>query len=348
MADTNKKSLSYKLQKNPVLLVFIIVALAVALFGVVNITAAIKEKMDLKTETTTLPETTTQAAVSETVQPEPVKKVNLYSKNIVSYKLEKTENNVSVIAEFADKQSLLTTHNADDANNADSIPVFCFYASDGTQLNCPGELKLNTNNNTAVYTLSVINDFANAVALTDEITVTYDNILDLPFDICLQSKSSGDLGSTIMGTHTKNDGAIQPDCNLDLINKAQGVKKAELTKTDEFIWLDIYFDDVNAYTQLNNDFITNFVSFGFDCNGVKVKRDFIVTEYDSLNMVRCKFDTYSMVTVCDEVNDSDLTVNDVFSDYAVSVWTSDYDKEQALFSINGAASYATETESTEN
>lgn len=334
MADKNKKTLSYKLQKNPILLVFLIVALAVALFGVVNITAAIKEKADAKAETTTLQETTTEAAVPETTESEALNDVKLYSHNVVSCELDKTEQSVSVVAQFNDKQGLLTTHKASDANNAEYIPVFCFYISDGTQLKCPGELKLNTNNNTAVYTLSEINDFANAVALTDEITVTYDNILDLPFDISLQSKSNGEMGETLLGAHTKSGGTLHPNYSVDLINKAQGVKKAELTKTDEFIWLDIYFDDVNAYTQLNNDFITNFVSFGFDCNGVKVKRDFIVTEYDSLNMVRCKFDTYSMVTVCDEVNDSDLTVNEVFTDYAVSVWTSDYDKEQALFSIN--------------
>ncbi len=341
MADTNKKSLSYKFQKNPILLVFGIIAIAVALFVVVNVTSAIKEKMDSNETTQSTELTTVDTSVSETEAVATLKNVTLYNKNIVSYTVEKTENSVSLVVKYKDSQSLLKTHKASDVNTQDYIPVFCFYNAEGAQFSCPGELKLSSD--TAIYTLSVINDFANAIALTDNKTVTYDNILDLPFNICLQSKSSGDMVETLMGTHSVKCDNSKLDYSVELVNVAQGVKKAELTKTDEFIWLDIYFDDVNAYTELNNDFITNFVRFGVNFNGVTYKRDFIVTEYDNLNMIRCKFDSYFMDGLATEMGKSDLTVGEMFGTCPITVWTSDYETETILFGMNGFVSLPSET-----
>ena len=341
MADTNKKSLSYKLQKNPILLVFGIIAIAVALFVIVNVTSAIKEKADAKSTTEATVITTTETTVPETEAVAQLKNVTLYNKNIVSYTVENDEISVSLKVKYKDKESLLKTHNASNVNEADYIPVFCFYNAEGTQFSCPGELKLDSTSNTAVYTLSVLSDFANAIALTDEVTVTYENALDLPFNVCVQSKSSGNVVETLMGTHSKK--CDNSEYKVNVLNVAKGVKKAELTKADEFIWLDIYFDDVNAYTELNNDFITNFVRFGVNYNGGTYKRDFIVTEYDSLNMIRCKFDSYSMESLAKEMGNSDLSVADIFGNYPVSVWTSDYDVETTLFSINGVASIPTQT-----
>ncbi len=343
MADTNKKSLSYKLQKNPILLVFGIIAIAVALFIIINVTSGIKEKINSNKETEITEITTLATTIPETEAVEQLQNVTLYNKNIVSYTIDKTEVSVSLNVKYKDIDSLLKTHNASDINNQDYIPVFCFYNGDGTQFSCPGELKLDSKSNAAIYTLNVINDFANAIALTDEVTVTYESVLDLPFNICLQSKSSGEMIETLMGTHSKKCDDSEFDYRVNLVNAAQGVKKAELTKTDEFMWLDIYFDDVNAYTQLNNDFITNFVRFGVSYNGVTYKRDFIVTEYDSLNMIRCKFDSYSMEGLAKEMGKSDLSVEDVFTDYPVSVWTSDYDVETVLFGMNGFVSVPSET-----
>ncbi len=342
MADTNKKSLSYKLQKNPILLVFGIIAVAVALFIIVNVTSAIKEKADAKATTETTVTTSVDTTVPETEKAEDLKGVTIYDKNIAFYSVEKTEHNVSVNVKYNSKDSLLKTHNTKDANNSDYIPVFCFYNAEGTMFKCPGELKLESESNTAVYTLSVIDDFANAIALTDEITVTYDNILDLPFDICLQSKTSGALGATLLSTHTKINGTLYPNYSVNLLGAVEGVKKAELTKTDEVIWLDIYFDDFNSYTELNNNFSTNFVRFGVNYNGATYTRDFIVTEYDSLNMVRCKFDSYFMEGLAKEMGNTDLSVADIFGGYPLSVWTSDYDVETTLFSINGVVSVQTE------
>ena len=75
--------------------------------------------------------------------------------------------------------------------------------------------------------------------------------------------------------------------------------------------------------------------FGFEKDGVTYKRDFITTEYDNLNMVRCKFDSYSLEGLADEMGVSEITVDELFSNYVVYVWTSDYDTDTDLFSING-------------
>ena len=338
MAEPNKKSLSYKLQKNPILLVFGIIAIAVALFVIVNVTSAIKEKIDSKAETESQVITTVEETEPETEAVAQLKDVKLYNSNIVSYTVEADELSVSLMVEYADKSSLLSVHKANDLNSSDYIPVFCFYNDEGVRFNCPAELNLDAKNNTAAYKLSEINDFANAIALTDEITVTYGNILDLPFELCLQSKSTGDIGAAIIGTYEREKGSSTENYSVNLISPAEGIKKAELAKTDEFVWLDIYYDDFNSYTQLNNNFTTNFVRFGVNYNGASYTGDFIVTEYDSLNMVRCKFDSYSMEGLAKEMGNSSLTVADIFGDCYVSVWTSDYDVETSLFSINGVAS----------
>ena len=339
MAETNKKSLGYKIQKNPALLVFIIIVFAVVIFAVANITSAIQEKSKENKETTTeiitekQEETdTTSAEVGAVSKDYNIKK---YSNDIKSVKPEKDENSVSLKVEYKDKASLLKNHDAQDVNNVQSVPVFCFYLKDGTQVKCPGELRLLGDSNIAVYTLSVINDYANVVALTDEITVNYDNVLDNGFNVYVQNKTDG-TGKTLLGTYGKTveDMSLTVTEKANVSNITQGIKTVEITKNDEFIWVDIYYNDITSYTELNNDFITNFVCFGFEKGGVKFKRDFITTEYDSLNMVRCKFDSYSLKGLADEMGAGDITVNDLFTDYVISVWTSDYDKDTNLFTIN--------------
>ncbi len=339
MAETNKKSLGYKIQKNPALLVFIIIVFAVVIFAVANITSAIQEKSKENKETTTEVITekqdetdTTSAEVNEVSKNLDIKK---YSTDIKSVTAEKDENGVSLKVEYKDKASLLKNHYAQDANNAQAVPVFCFYLKDGTQVKCPGELRLFEDSNSAVYSLSVIGDYANAVAITDEVTVNYDNVLNGSFNVYLQNKTDG-TGKTVLGTYKKTveDLSLAVAEKINVSNITQGIKTVEVTKTDEFIWVDIYYNDITSYTELNNDFITNFVCFGLEKDGVSFKRDFITTEYDSLNMVRCKFDSYSLKGLADEMGAGDITVSDLFTDYVISVWTSDYDKDTNLFTIN--------------
>ena len=342
MADSNKKSLSYKLQKNPLLVVLGIVAIALALFIVVKVSSVIKEHNDNKQETEIITTTNVESTDSETEAVEQLKNVIIYNKDIESYTVEKTEDAVSLVVKFSSKKRLLTAHNTADANNSDYIPLFCFYGADGTLFKCPGELKLDTKKETATYTLSQFNDFAIAFALTDDKTVTVDNILDIPFNICVQSKSTGEMGATLLGTYVNENGTLYANHSVDLVNPVKGIKKVELTKNDEFMWLDIYYDDFAAYSKLNNDFINSNVSFILDYNGTTYKRDFITTEYDSLNMVRCKYDSYAMPELCDSIGNSSLTVNDIFSQYNVTVQSATSDVEQTLFSMNGVVAIPTE------
>jgi hypothetical protein len=340
MSDTNKKSLSYKLQKNPFLLVFIIVVFAIIIFAIANISSAIQKNNKTESETTTVTSAETQEE-TETTETEvdassTLSNLKKYSTDIENITVEKEEKRVAVKVEYKDKASLLKTHEATDINSAQVVPVFCFYLKNGEMLKCPGELRLLEDGKTAVYYLTVIDDYANAVALTDEVTVDYNNILDNKFNLYLQNKTNN-TGKTIFGTYGELvEGDLSGiETNNGVSNVAQGIKNVEITKTSQFIWVDIYYNDVNSYTELNNDFITNFVRFGFENNGVTYKRDFITTEYDNLNMVRCKFDSYSLKGLADEMGVGEITVDQLFSNYSIYVWTSDYDTDTDLFSING-------------
>ena len=51
-------------------------------------------------------------------------------------------------------------------------------------------------------------------------------------------------------------------------------------------------------------------------------------------MIRCKFDTYSLKQLADEIGDKSITISSLFSDYQINFWTSDYDTETALFTMN--------------
>ncbi len=335
MAEQNKKSLSYKIQKNPFLFVLLIIVMAVALFGIVNLVPVIQENLKSSdSETTTVVEETVGATQEDKTIP--VNNVKNYLNAITSVKAEKTDSGVAVTVEFKDSASLLKEHSATNVNAPGVIPVFCFYLDDGTQLNCPGELKLNGERNTAVYYLNNIIDYANVKALVEEITVTNENVLENKFNICLQSKNGTTPSKTVIGNYGKSVEELKnaDKYKANAVSLAEGVKAVQIVKNSEFIWLDIYFEDELSYVELNNDFITNFVCFGFSNGGANYKYDFIITKYDSLNMIRCKFDTYSLKVVADEVGDSALTVDGLFTNYPISVWTSDYDNEIDLFCLN--------------
>ena len=336
MVEQNKKSLSYKIQKNPFSFVLLIIVMAVVLFGIVNLVPVIKEKINKPAE-----ETTTQLAeetVGATEEDNTVllNNVKNYLSTITSVKAEIIDNGVAVTVEFSDKAALLKEHSASNVNSVGVVPVFCFYLKDGTQINCPGEIQLNSERNSATYYLTNITDYANVMALVESITVTNENVLDNAFNICLQSKTQSVPSKTIVGNYGKS---VEELNNSELykanaVNLKEGVKDVRIVKTEEFIWLDIYFEDELSFVELNNDFITNFVCFGFSEGGANYKYDFIITKYDSLNMIRCKFDTYSLKVVADEIGDDTLTVDGLFTNYPVSVWTSDYDNEIDLFCLN--------------
>ena len=51
-------------------------------------------------------------------------------------------------------------------------------------------------------------------------------------------------------------------------------------------------------------------------------------------MIRCKFDVYSLKQLADEIGDKSITIPDLFKNYQINIWTSDYDTENALVTLN--------------
>ena len=336
MDRTNKNSLSYKVQKNPFILGLFIIVLAIALVVIFSLSSAIKDKKEeLESVNAT---TTTEQSIQqeETTQPQFKIELNNVKKRVDGVKsitADYDNNCAKITAEFINKNSLLDAHYAENDFTLNSYPVFCFYINNGTQVKCPGTLKLSEDGTTVVYYLYNIDDLANAVALTDEITVNYQNVFNLKFNVYLQHKTNEGVGRTVIGTYgntVEDFEAKYAQTPVMVSSKAQGVSRLECVKTEEFIWLDIYFENEKSYKELNHNFENNFLCFGFEKGGKKFEWKFITTEYDGLNMIRCKLDSYSMTLLQKEVSDTSLTIPTLFTDYTISVWSSDYDTQTQL------------------
>ena len=153
----------------------------------------------------------------------------------------------------------------------------------------------------------------------------------------LEHQSNDGVGRTVVGTYGKTTESFNKDyatAPATVSNLNEGVEKVKVTTADKFIWVDIYFTDEESYKSLNHDFENNFVCFGFEKGGKKFDWKFISTEYDDLCMIRCKFDTYSLKELADEIGDKSITIPTLFKDYQMNIWTSDYDTETQLFTLN--------------
>ena len=338
MDEMNKKSLSYKIQKNPFLLGLFVIVIAIALVAIFSLSSAISEK-------TKEFETTTEKTTVETTA-KPVEEVKVVSLEGLKKRVDTIKNvsadfdkkSASILVEFKDKESLLDAHYASNDFTIDIVPVFCFYINNGTQVTCPGEFKFLSDGKSVEYKLTEIDDLVNVVALTDELTVNYENIFEiLKFNVYLEHQSKDGVGRTIVGSYSKttekfnNDNTESPAL---VSNLTEGVEKVNITTVDEFIWVDIYFTDEESYKKLNHEFENNFICFGFEKGGKKFDWKFISTEYDDICMIRCKFDTYSLKQLADEIGDKSITIPALFSDYQINFWTSDYDTENKLFTLN--------------
>ncbi len=340
--DDNKNSLGTKIQKNPALLVLLIVVIGVAIFALSALTTAIKDKV-AEMENTTVEETT-ETTTQVIAEPDNLIKIDglkKYSETIVSVTAENEGNGVSVFVEFSDKEALLENHFAKNLGDFNIVPMFCFYVGNGVQVKCPGTFAILEDEKTAKYTLTEIGDYANAVGLTDEITVTVDNVLLNGFNLYVEHISKDGVGKTICGSYAQTVEQFNKDHGTnppEILEKIDGIKKVETTVCDEFVWVDIYFEDAQSYTDLHLSSEDNIYSFGFEKGGKNFKRDFHITEYDSttnkvpLNMIRCKFDAYDIKGLAKDIDEKDITVAQLFTDYSISVWMSDYDS--ALFSVN--------------
>ncbi len=338
MDEMNKKSLSYKIQKNPFLLGLFVIVIAIAIVAIFSLSSAISKKakeLETTTEKTTVETTVKPVEEEKVVSLQGLKKRVDTIKNVSA---DFDEKSAGILVEFKDKEALLDAHYATNNFTIDIVPVFCFYINNGTQITCPGEFKFLQDGKSVEYTLKEIDDLANVVALTDELTVNYENVFEiLKFNIYLQHQSKDGVGRTVVGTYAKTVESFNKD-NAEshpvVSNLNEGVEKVNVTTADEFTWVDIYFVDEENYKKLNHNFENNFVCFGFEKGGKKFDWKFISTEYDDLCMIRCKFDTYSLKQLADEIGDKSITIPSLFSDYQINFWTSDYDTETALFTMN--------------
>ena len=339
MDEMNKKSLSYKIQKNPFLLGLFVIVVAIALVVIFTLTSAISEKakeFETTTEKTTV--ATTDAPVVEEVDSISLEGLKKRVDTIKNVSADYNKNSAKIIVEFEDKETLLDAHYASNDFTIDIVPVFCFYINNGTQVSCPGEFKFLSDGKSVEYTLTQIDDLVNVVALTDELTVNFKNVFEiLKFNVYLEHQSNEGVGRTIVGTYPKTVESFNKEYPVTpavVSNLNKGVENVQVTRADEFIWIDIYFADEESYKSLNHNFENNFICFGFEKGGKKFDWKFISTEYDDLCMIRCKFDTYSLTQLADEIGDKSITIPTLFTEYQINFWTSDYDTENQLFVLN--------------
>ena len=179
--NPNKKSLSYKIQKNPLIFGIIVIVAAIVIIGVISLANSITKRVsEIQTETTT--EITTTEVVSTTdptaLDSDGFKK---YDQNIRAIEAKHEYSDVLIKLEFTTRKALLQAHFSDDIKNIKAVPVFCFYINKGTEIKCPAEMKISGDGMSVEYILSDIDDLKNAAALTDELILDFDNVLSSAF-----------------------------------------------------------------------------------------------------------------------------------------------------------------------
>lgn len=326
---------------NPFLVALFVIVVGIAVFVVFTLSKAVETRIE-QIENAKTTQATTQAEIppyEETKKDASVKvgALKKYTDKIQTINVTKEVNRIAVKVAYTDEQALLDEHYAQNAFSLNVVPVFCFYVGNGLQVELPGELRLLNDSKTVAYYLSETKDFANIMSLIDKTTVTLDNIMSNPFNVYLAHKTNEGVGKTLFGTYAqtveqfKNEHLSVP---AEIVDLNEDVKEVKVTTADAFTWIDIYFKDEDAYNKYNSKEKTNFIFFGFEKGGKLYKWNFIVTEYDNLYMLRCKFDELSLTELFKEMNEEKITVKKFFEDYSIGVWCSDYKVENDLFCIN--------------
>ena len=336
--NEDKNSFAYKVQKNPFIIGLFLVVAVVFLVVVITLSSAIqsktKEVKSNETSTTQKQITTTETQSTNTFALSGLKK---RVDKIKSVNAVYDVGYVKVTIVFEDEESLLAAHLASTFANVNVYPVFSFYTENGVEIKCPAEMVFLADGTGVQYTLKDIDDLVNAVAIADNLTVSHSNLLDiLKFNIFLQHKTQ-DVSKTVVGTYANTHEEYVSDYGQKppvTSNVANGIKNVELTECNEFLWLDIYFNSEEDMLKLTNDLVDNFVCFGFEKGGLKYDWKFIVTEYEDIYMIRCKFDGYALTQLQDEINDKSMTIDNLFGNYQIDVWSSNYDNDISLFTIN--------------
>ncbi len=339
--ELKENSALNKAMKSPFFIALFIVVLCVACFVVFTLSKAIDNKIqELEGAKTTTPQTTQSQPVFEEEIPDNTVKtgvVKKYSELVDAVEFTKEASRIAVTVSFTDEGALLEEHYAQNAFSVDVVPIFHFYMKNGAKVELPGELRLLSDSKSVVYYLSEISDYSNVVAVAENKTITLDNIMLEDFNLYLRHRTRDGVGRTLLGTYGQTveqyKGLHSPKPANALAMNGD-IKLVEKTATDEFIWLDIYFKNEDAYNKYNSKLKSNFICFGLENGGKLYKWDFIVTEYDNLNMLRCKFDDYSLAELLKVMEKQNITVKQLFEDYNIQVWCSDYTEETDLFCLN--------------
>ncbi len=255
--ENRERNALNKILKNPFLICLFVVVLGVAVFTVFTLSKAMESKLtSLKNaETTSAP--TTQAELSfdeelpdNSVQTGVVKK---YSELMETVSIVKEASRVAVTVEFTDEAALLEEHYAQNAFSIDVVPVFHFYIGNGIKVELPGELRLLSDSKSVVYYLSEISDFSNVAALTEEQTITLENIMVNDFNLYLRHKTRDGVGRTLLGTYGQTVEQFKGLHSLSTLNFTdlnEDVKLAEATvilsliqKSEQTRHLNITYDD---------------------------------------------------------------------------------------------------------
>ncbi len=319
----------------------VVLALAVAIICIIVVITLVKA-VNSKIDEFSVNQTTTEVTQTEVQTTQPTNDLNVgtikkYDDSIKNIYVTKEAARVAVIVEFTDEAALLEAHYAPNPISFDIVPVFCFYINNGNQVKVPGDIRLSSDGKSVTYYLSDINDISNAVAQTENNTVTLDNVLTYDFNVYLQHKTRDGVGRTILGTYAKNVEQFsglysKPAPKTHNVN--DGIKSVDVTVTEEFAWIDIYFEDEDSYNNFSTNSGKKFMCFGFEFAGNLYKENFIVSEYKSLFMLRLKFDKYGFAELGKEINNKDVTLEKIFKDYALEIWATDYKDEISLLCLN--------------
>ncbi len=341
MDKNNFKNTAIDVVKKPFVVVLAIVVLGVCVLMAFTLSKAVNSKIAAfeEAKTTDIAETTEEKTTEPTgnIVVSTIKKYSEYIENIY---VTKEASRIAVTVEFKDETALLEEHYAANAFSVDVAPVFCFYIDNGTQIKLPGELRLLSDGKSVVYYLSRIDDIKNAIAQTEDITLTLENIMTNDFNIYLQHKTRDGVGKTLLGTYGKTAEQFKASYMQKLpktVDVNKDIKLVEVTAVDEFVWLDVYFENEEAYNKYAGDSAQSFMSLGFEHGGKLYKESFIVSEYKSMNMLRLKFDDYALSPLLKEMGEKKLTVKELFEGYNIEVWATDYKTNTTLFCINNTA-----------
>ncbi len=336
--ENSENNFFEKIKKNPFAVCLGIVVVAVAVFVIYCLSGAINQKIvNFEAQKTTESTSAVTQNVTETVAPQNILKtgsVKKYTDTIENVVFVKEGSRVKVTVEFKDEESLLEMHYAQNAFSFEVVPVFCFYFDNGSQVKMPGTYQLLNDKKSVVYYLSEMEDFINAVAVSENKTISINNIMSREFNIYIHHKTRDGVGRTLLGTYgqtVEEFNKLHGPTPAVIVDKSDDIKLIETISCDEFMWVDIYFKDEATYLKYKSQV----VKMGYEYGGKLYQGSYITTDYGDIYMIRCKFDEFSLSPLLKAMGEeNEYTVKAFFEEFDISVWSTDYKDSVDLFCFN--------------